>query len=189
MAERSWYVLSPDRKFRTMASSEGARWYVCHTRSRHEKKVDRLLAERGFETFLPVARQVRRWKDRRKAVEFVMFPGYTFVRASLTDIGRVLATTGVVDVVRSGGAPVAVAHDDVDNVRRLAAAFAQTDIESELVPLPTAGARVRITSGPFQGIDAVVVDQRGSRRLLVGFEVIGQALRLDLDANSLEILH
>lgn len=161
---------------------------MCHTRARHEKKVDRLLAERGFETFLPVATQLRQWKDRKKEVEFVMFPGYTFVRASPADVARVLATVGVVDFIRSGGAPVAMAEEDVENVRRLAAAFARTEAEPELVPLPAAGTRVRITSGPFQGIDAVLVDQRGGRRLVVGFEAIGQALRLDLDATSLEIL-
>lgn len=164
------------------------RWYACHTRSRHEKKVDRVLAERGFETFLPLARQMRQWKDRKKAVEFVMFPGYTFVRFAPADVARVLSAAGVVDVVRSGGVPVGVPDEEIANVRRLATAIRHTDAEPELVPLPAAGTQVRITSGPFQGVEAMVIDQRGGQRVLVGMEAIGQALRLDIDAGSLDVL-
>jgi hypothetical protein len=34
-------------------------WYALLTRSRHEKVVAERLEERGFETFLPIVREVR----------------------------------------------------------------------------------------------------------------------------------
>ncbi len=56
-------------------------WYAINTRSRHEKQVDSFLSERGIETFLPLVHTLSRRKDRKKYVDFPLFPGYMFVHA------------------------------------------------------------------------------------------------------------
>jgi hypothetical protein len=48
---------------------EQPRWYAIQTRSLHEKKIDVRLREHSISTFLPWARQVHRWSDRRKLIE------------------------------------------------------------------------------------------------------------------------
>jgi transcriptional antiterminator RfaH len=65
-------------------------WYAAHVCSRHEKQVARQLEERRVSCFLPVYRSVRRWKDRRKELDLVLFPGYVFVHLDLKDRFRVL---------------------------------------------------------------------------------------------------
>lgn len=167
---------------------EEPRWYVCYTRARHEKRVDEILQERGVESFLPLVTHVRQWADRKKKVSFVLFPSYVFVRFALSDLSRVLSIPGITAVVRSNGRPVAIREEDLENVRRFAAALGLTEGEPEPVPLPEEGVPVRIMTGPFEGVEGVVVEQRGRRRVLVGLQAIGQGMEVDVDAAAVEPL-
>jgi transcription antitermination factor NusG len=49
-----------------------------------------------------------------------------------------------------------------------------------------AGERIRITAGPFEGVEGVVVERRGRRRVLVGLSTIGQGMEVDIDRRMLQ---
>src|SRR5271156_5225516 len=51
-------------------------WYALYTAPRHEKFVADQMDRQGISCFLPLYRSVRRWKDRRKELAMVLFPGY-----------------------------------------------------------------------------------------------------------------
>ncbi len=57
-------------------------WYALRVTVRHERAVDRRLAELGYESLLPVYRSRRVWSDRIKALKVPLFPGYVFCRLS-----------------------------------------------------------------------------------------------------------
>jgi transcription antitermination factor NusG len=161
------------------------RWYACYTRARHEKQVDRLLRERGVESYLPTVPRVRQWKDRKKVVEFPLFPSYLFGLFSLTGLHDVLSTPGMATIVRANGQPVPIAAEDVENVRRFAAALTDQDVELEVRPFLAEGQWVEVREGPFAGVRGVVVERRNRRRVLVGLEAIGQGLEIDVDTRLL----
>ena len=58
------------------------------TRSRHERAVFEQLAERGIEAFLPTTPRWSRWKDRKKKIDWPLFPGYCFARFDAGDACR-----------------------------------------------------------------------------------------------------
>lgn len=161
------------------------RWYACYTRARHEKQVERLLRQRGIESYLPMVPRLRQWKDRKKVVEFPLFPSYLFGHFPLTDLHEVLSTPGVATVVRANGEPVAIASEDVENVRRFAAALAAEDVDLEVRPFLAEGEWVEVREGAFAGVRGVVVERRNRRRVLVGLEAIGQGLEIDVDTRLL----
>ena len=66
----------------------GTSWFAVQTRPRYEKKVERLLCERGITSFLPAVYGARRWSDRLKTVTTPMLPCYLFVRISTTGRAR-----------------------------------------------------------------------------------------------------
>lgn len=169
----------PDELYRT------PRWYACYTSSRQEKKVDELLRRRGFESFLPLIPRQRQWSDRKQTVLWPMFPSYVFARFALRDYHAILTTPGVATVVRSNGYPVAVSEAELDNVRALAQVLAETGIEAILRPMIRKGQRIRVIDGPFRGIEGIVVQIRGKKRVLVGVQAVNQALQLDLDMSIL----
>lgn len=164
------------------------RWYACYTRSRHEKQVDRLLGQRGIESYLPLIPRKRQWKDRRKVVQWPMFPSYVFGRFALTELHEVLAVPGVATVVRSNGQPVAITDAELENVRRFARALGGQHGELEIRPFLAEGQWVRITEGAFEGVTGIVVERRNKRRVLVGLAAIGQGLEIDIDTRLLKAI-
>src|SRR5437016_5491143 len=124
------------------------RWYAAYTRANHEKRVALQLKERSVEHFLPLYESVRRWKDRRRKLHLLLFPGYVFVRLRLRDRLQVLQVPGVARLVGFGGVPCALPEAEIEAVRTCLAR------KAGLVPHPyvQVGRRVRVTTGPLAGI-------------------------------------
>ena len=56
-------------------------WFAIWTRSRHEKQVrDQLAKKTDVDVFLPTIGKWSRWKDRKKKIDWPLFPGYVFAR-------------------------------------------------------------------------------------------------------------
>jgi transcription antitermination factor NusG len=166
----------------------GPRWYACYTRARAEKQVARILVQRGIESYLPLIPRQRQWKDRKKIVPFPMFPSYVFGRFAIADVHSVLTTPGLSTIVRTQGQPTPIAEDELSNVRLLAEAIARTGVEPETRPLIVGGQKVRVSEGPFEGVEGIVIESRGRKRVLVGITAIGQGLEIDIDTRLLKLL-
>lgn len=161
-------------------------WYACYTRARHEKQVETQLKQRGLESYLPVVQQVRQWSDRKKAVQFPLFPSYVFGRFTLGEVHAVLTTPGVSTIVRASGYPTPIPSGDLENVKKFVAALAESGLEPDPRPFLAEGQWVRVLEGPFEGVEGVVVERRGRKRVLVGLAVIGQGLEIDIDTRLLK---
>src|SRR5204862_3803125 len=74
-------------------------WYAVWTRSRHEQVVRDQLERKGLEAFLPTITRWSHWKDRKKQVDWPLFPGYCFVRFNGAERLPVLKCTGVVNII------------------------------------------------------------------------------------------
>jgi transcription antitermination factor NusG len=174
-----------DRTVITDARLEADRWYACYTRARAEKRVERLLIEREYEAYLPTMTLKRRWADRSRLVTFPLFPSYVFSRFPLRQVHFVLSIPGVSSVVRMGGHPAAIPDREIENIRRLAAGLSGYAHRPEL-RLFQEGDPVRVSSGPFKGMEGVVIQLRGRSYVLVGLRAIGQCLSLTIDEHLLE---
>ncbi len=164
------------------------RWYACYTRARHEKQVEAQLGQKGIESYLPVAPQLRQWKDRKKLVSWPLFPSYVFGLFTLGAVHDVLAIPGVSTIVRTRGFPTPIPDEEMTNVRRLVTAAGEAGVLPEVRPLIRKGEWVRVTEGPFQGVEGVVVEQRGRRRVLVGLAAIGQGVEIDINAQAVRVI-
>ena len=58
-------------------------WYALYTAHQHEKVVEHILSEKGFEVFLPLYMTMRQWSDRPKKLTLPLFPCYVFVQGGL----------------------------------------------------------------------------------------------------------
>lgn len=170
-------VVAAPRPLDTASDSEVAtRWYAIRTRARHEKTVRDRLALRQVEVFLPLYERWSRWKDRRKKIEWPLFPGYCFVRVLLTERLRVLEVAGVAGFVSLSGRPEAVADGEIEAVRRLVTSQLRYDPH----PFLTEGMEVEVVRGPLTGVRGRLVRKDQAERLVLTITLIRQAAALHI---------
>lgn len=157
-------------------------WYAVHTRSNFEKRVADTLSEKGMTVYLPAIREVHRWKDRNKAVDLPLFPGYLFIRMVDTDAGRlrVLRTSGTVRILGQGDTLEPVPDLELESVQRLltsGACFA-------LHPFLREGTWVRVNRGPLQGVEGQLMRFKNGTRLIVSIQLLRQSIAAEVDARD-----
>jgi transcription antitermination factor NusG len=155
-------------------------WYAAYTHARHEKKVAEQLQQRGIEHFLPVYHSVRRWKDRRKELDLVLFPGYVFVRFSLADRLRVLQLPGVARFVTFNGQPARLLNDDVAALRNGLA----LGLRAEHHPYLTVGRRVKVVQGPLTGAQGILQRLKTNSRIVISIDAIMRSVSLEIDESD-----
>lgn len=160
------------------------RWYAAWTRSRHEKTVAEQLERKSVETFLPLYETVRQWKNGRHRVALPLFPGYAFVRIALRDRLEVLKVPGVVRLVGFNGTPTPLGDEEIESLRRALA----EGVRAEPHPFLTIGRRVRITAGPLQGAEGILIRKKGAFRVVLSIDLIRRSVAAEVDSSRLEPL-
>jgi transcription antitermination factor NusG len=159
-----------------------SRWYAAYTCANHEKRVREQLEQRSVESFLPVYETVRRWKDRRMRLQLPLFPGYVFVRMPVVDRLRVLQVPGVVRLVGFNGQLAALPDAEIEGLRNGLAG----GVRAEPHPFLTAGRRIRVKRGPFEGRQGILLRRKGKLRLVLSIELIMRSLVIDIDMDDVE---
>jgi transcription antitermination factor NusG len=166
------------------ADSARTMWYAVCTAANREKRVADQFRERCVEHFLPTYESLRKWKDRRKMLDRPLFPGYLFVHIALCERIRVVQVPGVAYLVGFNGRPAAVDEKDIESIRLAIA------LRVRLAPHPylTAGCRVRICRGPFEGAEGVMVRQSKSFRVVLSLSMIQSSVAVEVHAEDIEPL-
>jgi transcription antitermination factor NusG len=160
------------------------RWYAVCTRSNHEKCAAAQLDLRSIERFLPLYESVRKWKDRRKLVEFPLFPGYIFVRIPLQERMCVLLTPGVVRLVGFDNRPAALPDEEIEVLRSVLV----RGLHSEPHPYLSLGRRVRIVRGALAGLEGVLIRKKGRVRLVLSIDLIRQSAMIEVDSADVGVI-
>jgi transcription antitermination factor NusG len=157
---------------------EQAYWFAIWTRSRHEASVRQQLDGKGIESFLPTVTRWSRWKDRKKRIDWPLFPGYCFARIAATETLPVLTCTGVVAFVSFEGRPAPIPEHEIDSVRTLV----ESDLRFDPCPLVREGTLVEVVRGPLRGVVGRLVRKGAHARLVLSVGLIGQGVTVEVDA-------
>ena len=168
----------PDNKAAGVAGAPAAEWFAIWTRSRHEQVVREQLERKGLEAFLPTITRWSRWKDRKKQIEWPLFPGYCFARFIGRDRLPVLTCSGVVNIVAFDGEIAPIPEHEIVAIRRLV----ESDLQFDPCPLIREGMMVEVTHGPLKGVVGRLVRKGAHARLILSVDLIGQAVSVEVDA-------
>jgi transcription antitermination factor NusG len=159
-----------------------SRWHALYTRHQHEKVAAQALAGKGFEVFLPQYRTVHQWKDRQKEISLPLFPNYVFIHGGLDRMLHIVTTPGVHSLVSWGGRPADIPSEEIEAVRRLV----ESPLPVEPHPFLKCGDRVRVKSGPLEGIEGILIRKTRGVRLVLSVEMLSRSAAVEVDIRVVE---
>jgi transcription antitermination factor NusG len=162
-------------------SSNSLRWFALQIRSRWEGTTAELLRGKGLETLLPTYTTKRKWSDRLKVVESPLFPGYVFCRFDVHNRLPVLITPGVISVVGRGKTPIAVDDTEILSIQ----VAIECGIQMEPWPYAEIGERVRIKDDVFDGMEGILTNFKGSRRVVISVTLLRRSVALEIDRSRI----
>lgn len=152
-------------------------WYALQVWARKESSVANHLESQGFECFLPKYVSVRRWSDRVKELEQPLFPGYLFSRFDFENRRPLVTTPGVLQIVGFGKKPTPVSEHEI-HALQLAVA---SGLPKQPWPYLEAGMKVRLTRGNLQNLEGILVNFKGSHRVVLSVSLLQRSVALEVD--------
>ena len=176
-------------------SENGKDWYVIHTYSGYEERVKKNLEQRikfmdsgdeVLEVVIPTEEEVEIRGGQRRNVAKKILPGYILVQMKLSDQSWniVRNTPGVTGFVGSGGKPVPLLEEEVDQILQ------QMRAETPKVKVGfRQGQSVRVIDGPFTDFVGIV-DEIGTDKgkVKVLLSLFGRETPVELDFLQVEKL-
>ncbi len=163
--------------------STPSQWFAIWTRSRHEQVVREQLTRRHIEVFLPTITRWSRWKDRKKKIDWPLFPSYCFARFDPAEPLAVLKCTGVVNIVSIEGKPAPIPEVELESIRLLVG----SELQFDPCPLIHEGMMVEVVHGPVKGVVGRLIRKDAQRaRLVLSVDLIGQAVSVEVDVSDVK---
>jgi transcription antitermination factor NusG len=151
-------------------------WNALYLKSRQEKKVAREYEKFGLDFYLPLAKRLSVWSDRKKWVEDPLFRGYIFVPQRLKDADKFLYIPGVVGYVNYNGKRAEIKQAELKIIQEFiekgyhVEAASKEDLEK--------GDKVAIASGTLKGLEGTVIESQGESYFMIAVEGIGQVIKV-----------
>jgi transcription antitermination factor NusG len=153
-------------------------WFALYTQPRKEKVLDSELKKRGIESFLPLKKSLRQWKDRKKLVEIPLFPSYIFVNVDDNKLYEIVQVTGAVRFIYFEGKPVPVPQEQIDSIKILLEREIEFELQRNNVRV---GDRVQIREGRFAGLTGVIRNERKKTMFAVIIDALQVNMTIEVD--------
>lgn len=157
-------------------------WYVLYTLPRNEKKLSKLLQDKGIEVYCPVQETIKQWSDRKKKVQEPVFRSYIFILLNdyPKDCVEVLRTRGAVRFLWWLGKPGVVRPEEIEAIRNFLNSYKNVKFHSDI----EVGESVTINEGPLKERSGKLLSIRG-RKAILQLETLGMSLIAEIPAKSL----
>jgi len=165
------------------AETEKFKWYPVCTYPRAEKIACQALAGKGFETYLPLQRQLKQWSDRKKWVEEPLIKSYLFLRIKENDKTEVLMTRGIARFILFSGKVTPMPDRQIVDLKMLMASSLDLEITAEKI---NPGEKVIIKAGPLKGLTGEMISYRSQKQLALRMENLGYSIIVNVAASLID---
>jgi transcription antitermination factor NusG len=123
---------------------------------------------------------VKRWRGKSTGVSAPLFPGYVFCQFDAVKRLPILVTPGVLAVVGRGRIPVPVEDSEIDAIQRVVS----SGLRAEPWPYLEVGQQVRIQDGALRGLEGILTNFKGSRRIVVSVSLLCRSVSLEIERSA-----
>ena len=159
-----------------------ATWWIGHTKARFEKAFAWDMSARQIPYFLPMIKQARFSGGRKRQMMMPLFPSYVFFAGDATARYAALASNRLANVIE--------VKDQAKLIGELAGihrVLTGSTLQIDAYPFVAVGQRVRIASGPLQGVEGIVIERKSAHaRVVLQVSMLGQGASLEIEPSLLE---
>lgn len=157
-------------------------WCVVYTKPRSEKKFARYCDDHFLSYELPTYKSVRKYPRKKVIFYKPYFPGYVFVHTIEDNYKVIRGSQHLHSLLK--------VIDQELFVKQLCNVLTAINSGIKLLPVPEvkAGVKVKIRSGPMQGVEGVVERRQGICKVYLTLDFIGQGIAATMDADKLEVI-
>jgi transcriptional antiterminator RfaH len=159
-------------------------WYLIYTKPRQEKCALQNLEQQGYQCYMPLLPKEKLRQGALAVSDEPLFPRYLFINLAQDFMAKswspIRSTKGVSRLVRFGAEPARIDDALVDLLRAHEATML-----SEPERLFNHGERVKLTDGPFAGIEGIYQVPDSDRRVMVLIELIGKPVAVQVAQGGL----
>lgn len=155
-------------------------WWVMHIKPNCEKKIAAYFLSRNISYYLPLYKRRTRvgGLKRIREVEVPLFSGYICFALDREKHVLLYDTQKFVRIIKVEDQSAFVG--ELDAVARAIASGEELIVKPGLVP----GKRVRILSGPLEGIEGVIKRGRTERQFALSVQMFNQSVVVTLDSST-----
>lgn len=158
--------------------SSNTRWYALQVQTRLGTAAAATLRGKGYEEFLPLYRERRRWSDRVAQSLQPLFPGYMFCRFDPQErLMPILTAPGIIGIVSAGKMPIPIPDEEIAGIRDVL----RSGLATQPWPFLEAGCRVRIDRGALAGVQGIITGTEKNHRLVVSIALLHRSVAVEID--------
>jgi transcriptional antiterminator NusG len=156
-------------------------WFALSVVPRKEKATAHTLRAKGYEDFLPMYSQRRRWSDRMKTVELPLFPGYVFCRFDPLERLPILKIDTVMSVTGLGRTPEPIPDGEIAALQTVC----KSGLEAIPCPYLSVGSKVRLTEGPLTGVEGILMEATADT-IVLSVTLLQRSISVKVDRDWIE---
>lgn len=164
---------------------ENTCWTPVKTKARCEKKLAAYCEGNNLPYYLPLIRSAKRQKRQNLVFYIPMFSGYVFCALNDENFRKIANSNTVVHKLRMDEISEKILIEELNAIKKMEE---QSD-EFEIIVKPeiVEGKKVKVSSGPLQGLIGVVAKRQKKAMISVNLELLGQSVSAEIDLEHLEL--
>lgn len=157
-------------------------WFVYYTYPKAERAIKRELERGDYEVFLPLQKINKQWSDRIKQLEVPLFPNYIFIRSKKSEIYSIIKHPKIVKYISFEGRPGILKDEEVLIIKKLANCSSKIEIDTSI----TTGDKVRIKSGPLEGLYGTLIEKKNGMRFGIKLNELNHTISVEIELKNVE---
>lgn len=161
-------------------------WYLLTSKPQSDAYAETHLINQGYEVYRPLAKRLRKRRQKVAEVFESLFPRYLFIHLDRTHDNWVpiRSTRGVTGFVRFGINPAVVPDALIETLR-----LNEDDLSQKVINLDRfkKGEKVIIESGPYEGLNAIFEAYNGEQRAIILLNMLNTTAKLSISPAQLSL--
>lgn len=154
------------------------RWLALQVRVGTELKSARCLDDRGYQQFVPLYPERRRWSDRVKVVAVPLFAGYVFLRFSVKNPNPIVSIPWALRLVGVRNTPMPIEDSEIRSLQ-IATNAGMTCGPCAFLKI---GQEVEIRHGALAGLKGTVIRVKNKDRLILSVSLLMKSVFVDISS-------